>query len=121
MKVITKIIFSLAINGIALWIAAHAVQGFSIVPTVKAYIIVTAVFTIIELIIRPVLKLVLAPIIIITLGLGLVVIDAVALEVLAHTVGQYVFIAGLYPLVYATLIIGVVHVILSVSSKYLHE
>jgi putative membrane protein len=121
MKLIAKLIFSLAANGIALWIAAHAVQGFSIVPTVRAYLIVAAVFTVIELIIRPILKLLLAPIIIITLGLGLIVIDAIVLEVLAHTVGQYISITGLYPLVYATLIIGAVHVILSVSSKYIHD
>ena len=121
MKLIAKLVFSFAVNGVALWIAAHAVQGFSIVPTVRAYLIVAAVFTIIELIIRPILKLVLAPIIIVTLGLGLIVIDAIALEALTHTVGQYISIAGLYPLVYATLIIGVVHVILSVSSKYLHD
>lgn len=121
MKLLAKLIFSLAINGIALWIAAHAVQGFSIVPTVRAYLIVTAIFTAIELVARPILKLVLAPIIIITLGLGLIVIDAIVLEILTHVVGQYVFIAGLYPLVYATLIIGVVHVVLSVSSKYLHD
>ncbi len=121
MKLLAKLIFSLAINGIALWIAAHAVQGFSIVSTVRAYLIVTAIFTAIELVARPILKLVLAPIIIVTLGLGLIVIDAIVLEILAHIVGQYVFIAGLYPLVYATLIIGVVHVVLSVSSKYLHD
>jgi putative membrane protein len=121
MKIIAKLLFSFVVNLIALWIAAHAVHGFSIIPTVYAYVMVTIVFTLIELIIRPILKLVLAPIIIITLGLGLIVIDAIALEVLAHTVGQYVFIAGLYPLVYATLIIGAVHVVLSLSSKYAYH
>ena len=121
MKTIAKLVFSFAVNAIALWIAAHAVHGFSITATVPAYAIVVIVFTLIELIIRPILKLVMAPIIIITLGLGLLVIDAIALEVLTHIVGQYISIAGLYPLVYATLIIGVVHIVLSISSKHLHD
>lgn len=121
MKFIAKLLFSFLANGLALWVAAHAVQGFSIVATLRAYTVVTVIFTLIELIVRPILKLFFTPLIIMTLGLGLIVVDAIALELMAHLAGSYVLITGLYPLVYATLIIGVVHIVLSLSSKYIYS
>ncbi|KKS82785.1 MAG: hypothetical protein UV58_C0005G0039 [Candidatus Wolfebacteria bacterium GW2011_GWC1_43_10] len=116
MKLIFKLIFLLASNAIALAIADYFVSGFDIQPTWQAYLEVIAVFTLINLLVRPILKLVLSPIIFITLGLGVIIVNALVLYALDWLVTG-VTIAGLYPLVYATLIISIANFAFHFSAK----
>jgi len=105
---LAKVIASFVINGVALWAADYFVDGFSISSDIVVFLKVTVVFTLIEVLVRPILKFVLSPFVFITFGVGIIVIDALVLLFLSRIMPQ-VAIAGLYPLVCATLIIGLVH------------
>jgi uncharacterized membrane protein YvlD (DUF360 family) len=58
----------------------------------------------------------LGPIIIITLGLGIIIINAIILYLLDYFLVQ-ITISGLYPLIYATLIISVINLVFHFSAK----
>jgi len=120
MKTLARFVFGLFSNALALWLAAYVVSGFFLEQTVTTYIEVTVVFTLLNLFIRPFLKLLLSPLIIITLGLGVVVVNALMLYILDWALSS-VTIAGLVPLVYATLIIGAVNLVLHASAKHLYH
>lgn len=108
MKTLARFIILLLGNVIGFYIASHYVDGLTLQQTLQAYIKVAGVFTIAYILIRPLIKILLTPIIIITLGLGSLIINALLLWGLDSFV-QELSISGLYPLVYATLIISVIN------------
>lgn len=120
MKFIFKLIFLLASNTLALLAADYFVEGFFIQPTWQSYLKVAAVFTILNLFLRPILKLVLSPLIFITLGLGVIIVNALILYGLDWLLND-ITITGLYPLIYATLIIGVVNFFFHFSAKKAYQ
>lgn len=120
MKLISRFIFGIFSNAIALWVAAHIVDGFWIQPSLATYLQVIIVFTLLNLFIRPILKLLLSPLILITLGLGIIIVNALMLYLLGWALSSIV-IAGLVPLIYATLIIGAVNFLLHGSAKHLYR
>lgn len=117
---LARFVFGLFSNALALWLAAYVVSGFFLQPTIATYIEVTIVFTLLNLFIRPFLKLLLSPLILITLGLGIIVVNALVLFMLDWALSS-ITIAGLVPLIYATLIIGAVNLILHASAKHLYH
>ena len=120
MNFLTRAIIIFACNVVALFAAAYFVTGFSMTPGWEAYAKVALILTIINIFIRPLLKVILSPIIFITFGLGVLVVNALILYVVdAFSVD--LTITGLYPLVYATLIISVVNAVLSIISKKMRE
>lgn len=121
MKLISRLIIILVTNIIGLFLAAYFVKGFYITPDIITYIKLGIVFSILNIFIRPILKLILTPILLITFGLGIIVVNAIVLYLLykIYPVGINLDMvtSGLYPLVYATLIISAVHFIISFASK----
>ena len=119
-KFLGKLLLSFISNGIALFVAYKLVPGFSIAINLSDFLYVTAVFTLINLVMRPILKLLLGPIIILTLGLGLILINMLTLYALGFLTAK-VAIAGLLPLLYASLIIGVVNFTFHFLTKGTHK
>ncbi|MFA7201434.1 MAG: phage holin family protein [Candidatus Paceibacterota bacterium] len=120
MHFLTRIIILFICNAIALFAAVYFVNGFSIAPGWESYAKVALILTIINIFIRPLLKAILSPLIFITLGIGVLVVNAVILYAV-DSFSPELTVAGLYPLVYATLLISVVNAILSVISKKVRE
>lgn len=108
MRLISKLIFYLAFNVLALWLAAYFVKGFYLNTYWKNLLIAGLIFTALNLFLRPILKIILSPLIFITLGLGIIVVNAIVLYILDY-LSSNITIAGLLPLFYATLIISLVN------------
>ncbi|MEK9154533.1 MAG: phage holin family protein [Patescibacteria group bacterium] len=120
MTLIYRIIFFFFLNVIALWTAAYFVKDFEISSDFLNFATAAAIFALINIFIKPVLKLVLGPIIIITFGLGIILVNALALYIL-DIFSSGINIKGLLPLIYATLIIGAINVLISFSAKRLYK
>lgn len=116
MNLISRVIIQLLANGAALYASQYFIDGFSVTPSVEAYLKIAAILTVVHLIIRPILRLILSPVIFITLGLGAIVLNAVLLYVVDYFMAD-LSISGLFPLVYATLIIGIVNYLITVSAR----
>lgn len=121
MKLISRLIIIFIANAIGLFLAAYYVKDFWISLNIMPYLKVAGVFTLLNVFVRPVLKLVLSPLLLITFGLGITVVNALMLYLLYRIFPADIDLgmasAGLYPLVYATLIISVVHFIIGFASK----
>lgn len=120
MSFLTRALVLLVSNAVALFAAAYFVSGFSIQASWESYAKVAIILTVVNIFIRPLLKAIFSPVIFITLGLGVIVVNALILYVIDYF-SPDLTIAGLYPLIYATLIISVVNAILSMVSKKVRE
>lgn len=83
MYLIARIIVRTIANGIALFAAAYWIPGFVLsVSDLESAAIVAGTLTLLNFFIKPILELILSPVIILTLGLGLIVVNAIILYVL---------------------------------------
>lgn len=114
MKLIAKFIFHIFSNAVAIYAAAYFIGGFSFIGGVIELIVTSAILTLINLLLKPVLKLILGPFIVFTFGLFVIVINAITLYIL-DIVSQPLTIQGYLPLLYASLLIGVINLIINVS------
>lgn len=119
-KFLSRLIFSFFSNLIALWAAVYFIKGFEIAPDFIKFSWVAAIFTLLNIFIRPILKLILTPLIIITLGLGIIVVNAAVLYLLDF-LSPDITITGLMPLFYATLLISLVNILISLSAKRVYR
>jgi len=88
MKRIAKILVAIAINAVVLYLAAKFIDGFHVSANPLDVLIVAFVLAILNLLAKPILKLILSPVIILTLGLGLIIVNAVILYILDFLMGQ---------------------------------
>lgn len=117
MRLLGKIIIVLLGNIVGLYLSSYFIKnGFYISPTIEAYLKIGLILTAVHIFIRPILKIVLSPIIFITLGLGIIVVNALILYIIDYALPELT-ISGLYPLVYATLIIGIISFFVNSSQK----
>lgn len=120
MHLISKIIFSFLSNLLSLLAASYFVPGFVVSKDLKSFLTVGLIFTLINFFVRPILKLILSPIIIVTLGLGIIVVNAVILYILEYF-SKNVSIDNVTSLIYATLIISAVNILFHFSAKHLYR
>jgi putative membrane protein len=116
MGLLGRVILSYISNLIAFVVTAFIVPGFEITFSLPNYLWLVALFTLINLIIRPVVKFILTPLVILTLGLFTLVINAAMLWLLDF-LSIHINIMGLLPLIYATLIISLVNIIINFSAR----
>lgn len=116
LKLLKRIIVLFIANLIALLAADYFIDGLEIVKNPEQIIAATAIFTALNIFIKPVLKIILSPLIIITLGLGILLINAVILETLDF-LSDSVMISGIKELFYATLIISGVNIVIHALTK----
>ena len=119
-KLASRLIFLFSSNLIALGAAVYFVKGFEIAVNFKSFIMTAAIFTLISVFIRPILKAVLSPIIILTLGIGIIFVNALTLYLL-DILSADITINGLLPLFYATLIISAINIVIHFSAKRLYK
>ena len=107
-------------NALGLWLANRYVPGFVLTTPILGLILLGLTLTILNFTLKPVLTLVLGPIIFLTLGLGLIIVNAIILwfaSYLSH-LPQLDFIHGsitidsIPALILATLLISVVNFII---------
>ncbi len=104
------IIIGLFSNILALYLANLWVSGFGVVNGWKGYLIAGIVLGILNFILRPLLKIISFPLIIVSLGLFLIVINAIILWLAARFTG-YIIIDNNIALLEATLVIAAVNFI----------
>ncbi len=99
------------VTGIAVFLASQIVPGIT-VETVSAGVAAVILLAFLNAIVRPVLYLFTLPFIILSLGLFMVVINALLLHVVAWLVKGFV-VEGFWPSVWGALIISVTSTILT--------
>jgi putative membrane protein len=112
----SKIIVMLVGNGLGLYVASRYVPGFIVPIDLEGLLIASLVLTAINLFLRPLLKIVLSPLIIITLGLGIILVNLATLYLLDYFLVS-VTISGLVPLIIGTLVLGAINFVIHVTSK----
>lgn len=120
LKFVSRLIFSFFVNFIALLAAGYFVKEFKIVPDLFSFSLVAGVFTLINVFIKPILRFILSPVIVLTFGVGILLVNALALYLLDILLID-ITITGLSALIYATLIISLINILVSFSAKHLHR
>jgi len=120
MKFISRLIFYFFTNFIALLATTYFIKEFKITPDLISFSLVAGVFTLINVFIRPILKLILSPVIILTFGLGIILVNAMALYLLDIILTD-IAITGLTTLIYATLIISLINILINFSAKKIYK
>ena len=92
------------------------IPGITIQSGIRGLLLITLLFTALNIIIKPILKFILSPIIILTLGLGLLLINAVILFIL-DLLTEQLTIQGVLPLMLATLLISAANFVIHIVKK----
>ena len=116
MRLIAKLIVIIVANALAIWVAAKYIDGFSLTGGIREIIIAGAIFTLLNFFLKPILKLLLGPIIILTLGFGLILVNALILYILDIS-SPNLTIEGISALVYSTILIGVINFVFHLATK----
>ena len=98
-----KLLFIFIGNIVGLFAASFLISGFSVEPRSSVFLLAT-LLTLLQLTLKPILKFFAWPIVILTLGLGLILINAVVLGALDF-IAKNLTINGLLPLIFGTLLI----------------
>jgi putative membrane protein len=108
-------IIRVLITGIAVFLAVMIVPGLQ-VDSFPAGIAVVLVLTILNLLVRPVLLMLTLPLIVLSLGLFLIVVNALLLELTAYLVTGF-SVTGFWPAVGGSVVISLVTMILNIWTE----
>lgn len=84
-----KLLIKLAVTGAALWAAVYLVPGLDFDAGLWDFVIVTAIVLLANAIVKPIINILSIPLIIVTLGLFLLITNALALQVAIWLSGQF--------------------------------
>ncbi len=104
-KFFLRLIATIAANALALFFANRYISGFELTADTGKLALIALTLTALNIVLRPILKLVLGPFIILTLGFGLIVVNAATVFVL-DIITENLTILNVPALFYATLLIG---------------
>lgn len=76
---VQRILIRMAINGVALWIASLLIDGIKLAEDFWKIVLVVVIFGLVNALVKPVAKLLSLPFIVLTLGIFILVINAVML------------------------------------------
>jgi putative membrane protein len=114
---LSNLIYSVIGNAVALVVAAYLVSGFNLdFNNLQAGLALVAVFTVLNVILKPILRFFLGPLVILTFGLFNLVITGTILYVV-DIYSQNLTITGLPALLYGTLIITAINVLLHMARR----
>ena len=116
MRSLAHIVAAVAINGFALFLAAHFISGFVVGSTLEAFAVLALVLTLLNYILKPLLTLFLGPIIVLTLGIGLIIVNAFILYIL-DIFSQNLTIQNVPALIYATLLVSAINFVFHMGTK----
>jgi len=77
-----KIVFVIAGNGFALWVANQYVPGFVLNANWFQLAVIALILALLNFALKPVLTLILGPIIVLTLGLGVIIVNVIIMYLL---------------------------------------
>lgn len=100
------------INAIAIAIAAYIIPGIEVTNDIVPLLIVGAIITITNALIKPILTLLTCPFILITLGLFILVVNGLVLQAAAYFAGDAFIINGFWPAFWGGIIMAIVNMIL---------
>ena len=103
-------------NSVALYAASWFVAGFGFSGGIKEYAMAGAVLGLLNMTVKPILKTISLPAIILTLGLFTFVINALLLWIVDY-IFDFVTITDIVSLVWATIVVGIVNIIVSAIVK----
>lgn len=103
-------------NSAALYVAVWLITGFTLNGGIKEYALAGVVLGLLNMTVKPVLKFISTPIIILTLGLFTLVINALLLWLVDY-IFDFIIISDIVTLVWATIVVGVVNLIVSGITK----
>lgn len=120
-----QLLIRLIINGVAIWLAAAWVDKIDIISPadngnvgkVLVVLAVAAVFTVVNALVKPIVKLLSLPLVIVTLGLFLLVINALMLWLTAkisETTDYGLRVDGFWAAVIGGLIVSIVNWVLGI-------
>ena len=114
----------LVINAVAIWLAAAWVSGIDISSSgrgtfwdIVVLLGIALVFTIINALVKPLVKLLSLPLLILTLGLFLIVINALMLLLtswITNTTEYGLHVDGFWTAVWGSIIISIVNLVLGI-------
>ena len=116
-----RITAHIAANALGLWLADKYVQGFGLSTTLWQLVFIALILTALNFILKPVLTLIMGPIIVVTLGLGVIIVNAVILKLLALIADHLdllhgsITIQSIPALIFATLIVSAVNFIIHIA------
>jgi putative membrane protein len=108
-------------NALALWIADRFVAGFGLSSNWITIILIAIILSLLNFFLKPVLTLVFGPVILLTLGLGVIIVNAIILWLLPVIAGNIDFLKGsiiiqdVPALLEATIIVGVINFIIHLA------
>jgi putative membrane protein len=111
-KPIIRILITMA----ALWVASRYVTGISTDGSVIALAGVALVFGVVNAFVKPIIALLSLPVVVLTLGLFLLVLNALMLmltSALSNTLGLGFHVAGFWPAFWGSIVISLVSTVLS--------
>ena len=93
---VKSIAIKILVNGVALWIAAHLVQGIQLAGShastssqLVTLLWVAVIFAVLNALIKPIMTVLSLPVIILTLGLFALIVNAAMLELTSWFAGQF--------------------------------
>ena len=113
-----KVLIIVLGNALALWLANHWVPGFILSANLLQLLVIGFILAVLNFLLKPLFSLVLGPIILITLGLGIIIVNALILFLLPYVAGHLDFLRGsitiqsIPALFLATIIISVINFII---------
>ena len=116
MRFITKLILQIIANALAIFVAVKLVDQISFSGDLVDYLIVGVILALANIFVRPILKIVSAPLIFITMGLFLIVINAIILFA-ADWFVEALSISGFMGYFWGTIIISIANAIIVGASK----
>jgi len=108
-------------NALALWLANKYVPGFILSASLFQLAIIAFILSFLNFVIKPVLTLILGPIIILTLGAGVIIVNAIIINLLPILANHIDILNGsisietIPALLYATLIVSVINFVIHLA------
>lgn len=109
-------VVAVVVNALAFFALGSYVKNIYVATDIKDLLLLSAIFTVLYFILRPIVKMFLGPLIVLTLGLGLLVVNAIML-VLVDFLSPALRIDGVESLLIATVAISALNFLLHISEK----
>jgi len=116
MRWLARIIVAILLNALGLWVAMYYIVGFRLSGDLRELVIIAAILTGLNFILKPILRLILGPIIVLTLGLGIFLVNAIVLYLLDRIV-KNLTIETIPALLYATLLFSIINLVFHSATK----
>jgi putative membrane protein len=113
MRFLLRLVLYVCANTVALVAASRVVSGFSLQGDYISVLGAAALLTVLHLILRPILRFLISPLVLLTFGFAVIALNAFLLHLL-DIWSAHVTITGTLPLLYATIIVGLVNMALGI-------